>query len=122
MKKYFLFFVFAALINGDLFATQGCLSGREVYTDPPGGWYQWREPIPDNCPGGATTATTYAYINSYTTTTCTIGFLGWQGNGVLVDYGMMNCPIDDYIPFLIVLTAFTYFLFLKRINITHLEQ
>ena len=114
MVKYFLFFVFLFLISNDLFADTGCLKGGKVYINSPSGWNQWTSPISDNCPGGSTTATTYAYVNSITSTSCSIGFLGWSGSGVLVDYGIMNCPIDDYIPILIVLTGSTYFLFLKR--------
>ncbi|MBY0543265.1 MAG: hypothetical protein K2P75_07660 [Sphingobacteriaceae bacterium] len=111
MKKYFLFFVFLFLINNNLFADTGCLKGCQVYINSQSGWNQWTSPIPDNCSGGFTAATTYAYVNSITSNSCSIGFIGWRGSGFLVDYSIMNCRIDDYIP---VLTGSTYFLFLKR--------
>ena len=113
MKTY-LFIFFFLLINNILFAVTGCLSGTKVYTKPPSGWTQWSVPIEDNCPSGASISDNYANVNTISSTGRSIGFWGLGGSGVLIDYSIMNCPIDDYIPLVIVLVGVTGVMFLRK--------
>lgn len=106
--------LFVLLFDSNLVASTGCLKGGLVYTSPPSGWNQWTNSIDDSCPNGALVSDTYAYINSTSGTSCSVGFLGWSGSGVLVDYSIMNCPIDGYIPFVMMIASFTAVVFLKR--------
>ncbi len=115
MKKFLFFVVFIFFVSNKLFAAQGCLKGGLVYTSPPSGWRSWwTDSIDDSCSSGASTSDTYAYVYTISNSACSVALFNWGGSGVLVDYSIMNCPIDDYIPILIVLTGSTYFLFLKR--------
>lgn len=113
MKKYFLFIVLTVLVNGNLFAATGCLRAGQVYTDPPSGWNQWTNPVPNSCPNGASASTEYAGVNS-TGGSCTIGFWGLGGSGVLVNYDIEYCPIDDYIPLMLVVVGGAASYFLRR--------
>ncbi len=114
MRKYLFLVVYVFLVSNNLLAAQGCLKGTQVYTNPPSGWNQWSNPIDDNCPSGASTSDTFAYVSNITSTNCSIGFFGWGGSGKLVDYSIMNCPIDDYIPLIIVFAGATGVYFLRR--------
>ena len=99
-------------------AVIGCQrdSNLDVYTNPPSGWNGWTSLVQENCPTGSTTSSQYANVASYTTlpaTACSIGFLGLV-SGKLVNYDILYCPIDDYIPYLaLVISVFTCF-FLSR--------
>jgi hypothetical protein len=99
----------------DATAAIGCQrdSNLDVYTNPPSGWNEWTTAVRENCPSGSTTSDQYANVTSYTTfpaTVCYIGFLGWTGAGKLVNYSILNCPIDDYIPYLVlIISVFSYF-------------
>lgn len=114
MKKFFLLIALITLVDANVMAATGCLRGGQVYTTPPSGWSQWANPIPDNCTNGASISTPYAKVNSVTTTACTVGFLGLSGSGFLVDYEIEFCPIDDYIPIILVITGATTSYFLRR--------
>lgn len=102
------------LLNNNVLAATGCLRAGQVYTNAPSGWNQWTSATPDNCPNGASISTQYAKVNSVTTTTCTLGFLGLSGSGVLVDYDIEFCPIDDYVPIIFVIAGGTASYFLRR--------
>lgn len=114
MKKFLFFVVFIFFVSNKLFAAQGCLFGGQVYTTPPSGWYQWTNPIQDNCPGGSTTSTTYADVSGSPGSSCRIGFLGFAGTGNIVNYDIEFCPIDDYIPLIIVMAGATGAYFLRK--------
>ena len=113
-KKYLLVVVLLFLLNDTSFASTGCLRSGQVYTTPPSGWYQWESPTQSECPVGASTSTQYASINSTSSTRCTTGFLGFGGNGVLVDYDIEYCPIDDYVPLIILLLGGITSVLLRR--------
>lgn len=114
MKKFFLFIVLLTLVNGNLFAATGCLKGGEVYTVSPGFLSGWTSPIQNSCGSGATPSTSYADVNSITNTSCSIGVFWTGGTGVLVNYDIEFCPIDDYIPLMLVMIVATSGFFLRR--------
>lgn len=114
MKKYILLIVLTILVNNSLFAAEGCLRNGQVYTTPPSGLNRWTGPVQGNCPVGATTSSVFAYVNSTTSTTCSIGFLGLSGSGVIVDYSIVNCPLDNYIPLLMLCVSGAAVFFLRN--------
>jgi hypothetical protein len=113
MKKFFLLILLIILVNNNLSAATGCLRAGQVYRNN-SAFSGWSNPIQDNCPSGALTSTQYAQVNSVSGTSCGIGFLGWGGSGVLVDYDIEFCPIDDYIPFIFIIAGGTASYFLRR--------
>ena len=99
-------------------AVIGCQrdSNLDVYTNPPSGWNGWTSLVQENCPTGSTTSSQYANVASYTTlpaTACSIGFLGLV-SGKLVNYDILYCPIDDYIPLLITVISGLGLFYIKR--------
>lgn len=113
MKKFLLLIVLIALVNDNLFAASGCLRAGQVYRNPPSGLNGWSSPIQDNCPSGASTSTQYAEVNSIGGS-CSIGFLGLGGSGTLVNYDIEFCPIDAYIPLMLLLTGGIAIYFLRK--------
>lgn len=122
-KILILFVLLLACSNIEVKAVIGCQrdSNLDVYTNPPSGWNGWTTLIQENCPTGSTTSSQYANVTSYTTlpaTACSIGFLGLV-SGKLVNYSILYCPIDDYIPLLVLVTGVLscFFLVRNRINL-----
>lgn len=114
MKKLFVIIALIIMVNDSLFAATGCLRAGQVYRNSPSGLNGWSNPIQDSCPSGALTSTQYAEVNSVSGGTCSTGFLGLGGNGVIVDYDIEFCPIDDYIPLIFVISGGTASYFLRR--------
>lgn len=109
-----LFFISAFYLRS---SAQGCRYGGAIYISSPSGWYQWTNPVSETCGAGATTSTQYArYISNVPgPNTCYIGFWGLGGTGTLVNYALLNCPIDDYLWVLILpLAAFAIYMLRKR--------
>ena len=83
--------------------------------------------INESCPVGATSSITHPGNVSNTTTpgtVCWAEFIGpgtnrnnagnYKYNGFLVDFIMVPCPIDDYVPFLLIGSAGLGLFLLKR--------
>ena len=113
MKKYLILILFVLFLKSSVLASTGCLKGGLVYINPPSGWNQWTNSIDDSCPSGASVSDTYAFLNSVSVTSCSVGFLGWSGSGVIVDYSIMNCPLDDYVPVAVLFVAGFSFFYLR---------
>ncbi|RZJ99288.1 MAG: hypothetical protein EOO43_27030 [Flavobacterium sp.] len=77
----------------------GCKQGNLVFQD---NFFTWFTSIQSDCPTGSTTSTQFAQVSATTNTNCSIGLFGTGGTGKLVKYKIANCPIDDYIPALIL--------------------
>lgn len=91
----------------------GCQQGNQVFQNNLGTWFT---PIQSNCPQGSTTSTQYAQVISSSNTTCLIGVFGASGTGKLFTYRIALCPIDDYIPFLILAAGALGFFYLRKKN------
>ncbi|RZJ74726.1 MAG: hypothetical protein EOO45_07730 [Flavobacterium sp.] len=92
-----------------------------------------------NCPAGASSSVSHAAFLGYTTSPATVCWAQRRPgastapnpnpnnageyilNGFLSRYGIQQCPIDDYIPFILAGLAGTGYLFLKR-NPTYNKQ
>ena len=60
----------------------------------------------------------YIVITRMTTTACTsCSFGGVQRAGVLVDFAVFRCPLDDYIPLVILGIAGIGIVFIRRLKI-----
>ena len=82
-------------------------------------------PYDISCPAGATRTTVYASnVSDYIPNTqCFVEYKGtgsttqpgnyWQ-NGKLVNFRVANCPIDDYIPHLLLLSSLVAVIALRR--------
>ncbi|WP_316782863.1 hypothetical protein [Pedobacter frigiditerrae] len=91
----------------------GCQQGNQVFQL---NIVTWFTPIQSNCPQGSTTSTQYAQVISSTNTICYIGAFGAGGTGRIVSYRIALCPIDDYIPFLILAAGGFGFFYLRKKN------
>ncbi|RYH29304.1 hypothetical protein EON65_09040 [archaeon] len=106
--KYLIFFVFSFFLTPKLNA-QGCRSGGQIYTNSFNffGTLLWSGAVSESCPASASSSTQYAKFISNTTggagTSCTIGF--FSSTGILVNYRIDNCPLDDYIWLLIFINV-----------------
>lgn len=98
-----LLFYYVGFSNAQTF--RGCRGGGQIYTSPPSGIYGWTSPVSESCPTGATNTTPRAqFIRNAPVTpgTCPIGLLSLGGQGILVDYQIVYCPIDDLLPLVFV--------------------
>lgn len=95
---------------------RGCRSGGSIYRTSPSGIFGWTGPISETCPLNATTATHYTLFiqNASGHSTCPIGLLSLGGTGTLVDYRLLNCPIDGSIVTLLLPIAVIGFMVIKR--------
>lgn len=118
MKKYnlfvrvvlicFLFFLFEENVKADT----GCLYNGQVYRVSPT-WFNWfwSSPMQASCPVNATPATLYAKVDPGSGASCPIS---WSASGREVSYRIDNCPLDDYMPVLFLITAGTGLFFLRK--------
>jgi hypothetical protein len=117
-KIKFIIMTILICLNSNIYAATGCRNGTgAVYTTTFiffGGTY-WDTPVNTNCPLGSTTSTQYANVTSTSSTNCTI-YLGGLSTttGKIVTYGLLNCPIDDFIPFLILATGALGAVYLRK--------
>lgn len=115
MKKLFIVIY---LISGfgmiSSFGAVGCQhpTNGNVYRN--NNWWGWSNLIQDDCPSGSTTSTQFASVSSSAGGSCLIGFFGLTATGSLVNYDILNCPIDDYIPFLILISGGLGFVYLRK--------
>lgn len=112
-----LFIFNIALLRAQVY--QGCRKGGVIYTSNVNffGAILWGSGVNETCPAGASAATQYAAFISNTSspsTSCIIGF--FADTGVLVNYSIYNCPIDDYVGFLAPLLAGLGFLYISKQN------
>jgi hypothetical protein len=91
----------------------GCKQGNQVFQM---NVITWFTPIQSDCPLGSTTSTQFAQVLTTSNTNCSIGAFGLGGTGKLVTYKLAYCPIDDYIPFLILAAGGLGFFYLRRKN------
>jgi len=106
--KTILILFFLSFLAEELAAQvyRGCRSGGVIYTTPPAFLYGWTGGISEPCPPGATSSTQHVQFirNAPTPNSCPVGLLSLGGSGILVDYGIVYCPLDS-------LSTFTLFLF-----------
>ena len=93
-------------------ASVGCLYNGQVYRNKPTifNWY-WSNPISFTCPDNASINTLYAKLDPGVGSSCNVGLFS---AGKEVSYQISNCPIDDYIPFLIFTISGLGFFYLRR--------
>ncbi|MDQ1139413.1 hypothetical protein [Pedobacter agri] len=124
------------------FAQYGCrvdpagAAGRfnvtKIYTNQQSGantnpvrFYSNSSPYDISCPSGATRTTVYAAnVSDYVPyTQCFVEYMGsgtttqpfnYYQNGRLVNFRIANCPIDDYIPLMLVGLAGMGFVMVRR--------
>jgi len=116
--KWIFVLLISVLWTANSFAQlpRGCRRGGTIYTNPPGLLAGWSGGISETCAPGASRTTSYArYSNDVSgSPSCTIQLLGLGGTGTLVEYRLLNCPIDGWITFLLIPAAFVGILMIKR--------
>ncbi len=106
-----LFFISINFVNAD----EGCYyspSGNIYYTRD--GNYQGKKNfIYQNSPGGNRISNTGVYCVNYSSTVCRVD----KANGVdgtLVTFSFVPCPIDDYIPYMLLTVGSFGFVLLRK--------
>lgn len=110
-------FIFLVFNKSETQAAVGCQAKGYIYVNGPSGWTEWSNATQVSCPNNASNSDQFAKFASYTSTpatTCYVGFWGFGGAGKLVNYNLVNCPIDDYIPHMLLGVSGLGFLFIRR--------
>ncbi|GEM_PF-1386991 len=111
--KFVIIIVLVFFIGNIASAAEGCLYGGQVYRDQlfTG---SWQNSISSSCPSNASNSTNYAKIINEIKPKQSCR-LSWSLDyGVLVEYDIAKCPIDDYIPQMLLGVSGFGFLFIRR--------
>lgn len=106
--KYILLFLIICFSTLKSFSAIGCLYNGQILTNDPSffPWW-WTGGVSTTCPANATTSTDYAKFLSNTSIPAS-GCYATAGlnTGILVNYDIAKCPIDDWLWVLIFPVGF----------------
>ena len=101
--KYILLVVAVCFFSVKSFSAVGCLYNTQILTNDPSFFpYWWTSGVSTSCPANATTSTDYAKFQSNVTPSSSCIATAGFSTGILVNYDIAKCPIDDWIWLLII--------------------